>query len=363
MAEIRFEKVTKNYQQAAPAVDHLDFTCGDGEFLAILGPSGCGKSTTLRMLAGLEEITEGSIYIGGVKVNKIPSSKRNVAMSFENYGLYPDFTVYENIAYPLRIRKLGEEEIKTKVSAIAGKLRLHQVINNMPHSLSSGQKQRVSIARALVRNPSVTIMDEPLSHLDAKMRSYMRGVIKSLHQELGLTTVYVTHDQIEALTMADKILIMDGGRAQQIGTPDQVYHEPANLFVAGFVGNPQMNLISCGIVKHDGGYRAVHEGAADVDVTPYKGQITEGEKVVYGIRPEDVSVRRGAQPGYLKGIVYVVEPLGESTIISIRAGDEIIRAEVDGYEDGWNFDDVIYYRLNSARGHLFRDNSGERISG
>lgn len=360
MADVEFQEVCKVYDKKVLAVDKLSFLCRSGEFFAILGPSGCGKTSSLRMLAGLEEISGGEVRIGGRRVNELSSRERNVAMSFENYGLYPNFNVFDNIAYPLRIHKLPEEEIREKVRAIARKLRLTNVLTFNPSALSSGQKQRVSIARALVRNPDVTIMDEPLSHLDARMRSNMRSVIKHLHDQLGLTTIYVTHDQIEAMTMADKILIMDQGRMQQIGTPDEVYYHPANLFVAGFIGTPQMNLVECTVRLTPAGPEVSCPGAFTVGAGAYAGLVDDGAAVTFGVRPHDVAISSTPREGFLPGSVYVVEPLGETTILSIKAGEVILRAECDGHLTGWSIDDPIYFHIPPERIHLF-GSDGRRI--
>ncbi len=361
MADIEFKKVCKIYDKKVKAVKEVNFVCKNKNFFAILGPSGCGKTTTLRMLAGLEDISSGDVMIGGKRVNDLTSRERNVAMSFENYGLYPAFSIFENIAYPLRLRKVPDEQVKKSVYSIARKLRLTDVLDMKPAALSGGQKQRVSIARALVRNPDVTIMDEPLSHLDSKMRSDMRSIIKNLHQNLGLTTIYVTHDQIEAMTMADQILIMNEGVVQQIGTPDEVYLEPSNLFVAGFIGSPQMNLIDAKILSDNGKNYADCEDAFRIDITNYGNKVFNGMDAVYGIRPHDVRVSHEPLSGYEIGIVYVVEALGESTIISIKCGDVILKAEADGHLTDWNFDDVIYFSIDGKKGHVFDAKSQVRL--
>lgn len=353
MAEVVFEKVVKIYDKKVKAVNELSFTCNNGEFFAILGPSGCGKSSSLRMLAGLEEISDGEVRIEGRRVNELSSRERNVAMSFENYGLYPDFTIYDNIAYPLKIHKESPEKIKEKVMDIAKKLRLTNVLYVKPAALSSGQKQRVSIARALVRNPDVTIMDEPLSHLDARMRSNMRSVIRHLHEKLGLTTVYVTHDQIEAMTMADKILIMNNGERQQVGTPDEVYYYPANVFVAGFIGTPQMNLVPCTIRRAGKETTIVEKGAFEVKTERYADSLDDGKSVIYGFRPHDLEVSREETDGFFKGTVYVTEPLGETTIVSIKAGDIILKAELEGNVYDLVQDQEIYFGIDDKKSHLF----------
>jgi multiple sugar transport system ATP-binding protein len=361
MADVKFENAYKIYDKSIEAVKNLSFECRDKEFFAILGPSGCGKTSTLRMLAGLEDISEGNIYIAGKNVNNVASNNRNVAMSFENYGLYPHFTIFENIAYPLRIRKLAEQQVEEGVMAIAGKLRLLDILDSYPDSLSSGQKQRVSIARALVRNPDVTIMDEPLSHLDARMRSYIWGEIKHLHTTLGLTTIYVTHDQIEAMTMADKILIMNFGVEQQIGTPDEVYNEPGNLFVAGFIGTPQMNFIDGAIAEKDGVLYFEGGSGIELDMEDYRGLVSNGQPVTFGIRPHDIRLSEKRKDGYTQGAIYIVEPLGETTIINIELGGIKLRAEIDGAGGGWEADQRIWLSFDTDKSHLFDQRSGERI--
>ena len=360
MAEVRFEKVGKVYDKKVQAVEDLSFTCQDGEFFAILGPSGCGKSSSLRMLAGLEEITSGDVCIKGRRVNDMSSRERNVAMSFENYGLY-DMSIFDNIAYPLKIHKVPKDQITKQVTDMARRLHLTNVLGAKPSSLSSGQKQRVSIARALVRNPDVTIMDEPLSHLDARMRNSMRSIIRHIHDQLHLTTVYVTHDQIEAMTMADKILIMNEGHLQQVGTPDEVYYYPDNLFVAGFVGTPQMNFVECRTQIQDGHVRVVHGQSICFDADKYDDQISEGQEITLGFRPHDVLLSEKPRADYSKGSVYVVEPLGESTIISIKVDDLLIKAEIDGNVYSWTPDEDVFFKLDNERCHLFDQNTAKRI--
>lgn len=360
MADVEFRNVWKIYDKKVEAVRDLSFLCKEGEFFAILGPSGCGKTSSLRMLAGLENVSRGEALIKGVVVNDMSPRERNVAMSFENYGLYPDFNIFENIAYPLRVHKTPEDEVKKSVYSIARTLRLTDVLSYKPAALSGGQKQRVSIARALVRNPDVTIMDEPLSHLDAKARVHMRSVVKRLHNKLGLTTIYVTHDQIEAMTMADKILIMNNGKAQQIGTPDEVYLNPANLFVAGFIGTPPMNLLE-GSVGQDGVVVSCGD-VVSVKMTEYAGKIHPGQKVILGVRPHDIAISRQAFDDGSKGSVYVAEGLGETTVVSVNCGNIIVKAETDGLLTEWNYDDPIYFRVDPEKARLFDAQSEERIA-
>lgn len=362
MSEVRvkFDKVGKIYNKKVRAVENLSFECNEGEFFAILGPSGCGKSTSLRMLAGLEEITEGNIYIKGKRVNDLTPRERNVAMSFENYGLY-NMSVYDNIAYPLKIHKVPEDQIKKQVLEMAKQLRINTILGQTPNSLSSGQKQRVSIARALVRNPDVTIMDEPLSHLDARMRSNMRSIIRHIHDNLNLTTVYVTHDQIEAMTMADRILIMNNGHLQQIGTPDEVYYYPSNIFVASFVGTPEMNFINCVLQKVNNKLCFIYKNEFAIDASRYGSRIKEGEKVVLGIRPYDIRVSSSPLRDFVKASVFVVEPLGETTEITVISGDIRIKVEIDGDNFNLASGDDIYYQIRSDKIHIFDPQTTERI--
>jgi multiple sugar transport system ATP-binding protein len=241
--KIEFRNVTKAFGQVK-VVDDLSLTINDGEFVVLLGPSGCGKSTTLRMLAGLEEATSGDIFIGKERINQVPTQHRDLAMVFQNYALYPHMTVAENIAYPLRIRKLSREEIATRVKRVAGLLEIGTLLNRKPRDLSGGERQRVALARAIVREPRAYLMDEPLSNLDARLRVQMRGELKHLQHELGTTTIYVTHDQVEAMTLAHRVAVMRNGQLQQFDTPLNIYNRPANQFVAEFVGSPGMNFLS-----------------------------------------------------------------------------------------------------------------------
>jgi multiple sugar transport system ATP-binding protein len=360
MAEIKFDSVSKFYGKVE-AVKNLNFVCEDKDFFAILGPSGCGKSSTLRMLAGLEDISQGNLYIGGKRVNDVKPSDRNVAMSFENFGLYPHFTIYENLAYPLTVRKMNKKDIREKVLNVAQEMQITNILNYMPGSLSNGQKQRVSIARALVRNPDVTIMDEPLSHLDSELRGYMRHKIKQTHRSLGLTTVYVTHDQIEAMTMADKILIMNFGVIQQVGTPDEVYFNPANEFVAGFIGTPQMNFIegaihregSDVILRNSFGMNIQLNDEQKIKLRDYQGQVK------LGVRPHNLHVSSAKRnDNDMVGQVYIVEPLGETNIITLKIGDIQIKAETQpDYKPKLN--ETVYFGFSNEQCHVFDGITGQ----
>ena len=295
MAKIVLENVHKNYGTPQDAVKGASFTCQDGEFLVLLGPSGCGKTTTLRMITGLETITKGTIKIGDQVVNDLSPQKRNVAMAFETYALYPPLTVYENIAFPLEVMQLSREEIRKRVMKVAESLSITEILDMLPDNLAGGQKQRVSLARALVREPTVFLMDEPLSHVDADVRHRARADIKHLQVETNATVVYVTHDQVEAVALADRVIVMDHGVIQQIGTPLDLYLEPANLFVAGFIGEPPMNLIKAKLVldKDKLGLTLV-EGERDLnfDMDDVPGDISKkladyhDRVLMIGIRPQ-----------------------------------------------------------------------------
>jgi len=285
MSEVVLENVCKRYESGSVAVSNVSLTVRDGEFLVLVGPSGCGKSTTLRMVAGLEEMTSGSIHIGGRCVNNLPPKDRDIAMVFQNYALYPHMTVYDNMAFGLKLRHVPRREIQARVNEAAEILGLQEYMKRLPKQLSGGQRQRVAVGRAIVRKPKVFLFDEPLSNLDAKMRVEMRGEITRLHRRLGATMIYVTHDQVEAMTMSDRIVVMDRGVVQQCDRPLEVYRQPANLFVAGFVGTPPMNLVK------------------------------DGQRIM-GFRPESLMICDPSDAqATLTGTVDVVEPMGAETYI------------------------------------------------
>ncbi|WP_409345551.1 ABC transporter ATP-binding protein [Paenibacillus sp. MBLB4367] len=294
MASILFNHVFKRYgKYKEVAVHDFNLAVDDQEFLVFVGPSGCGKSTTLRMLAGLEDISEGEIYIGDTLVNKIPPKDRDISMVFQNYALYPNMTVYENIAFGLRLRKLPKHEIDLSVKRAARVLEIENFLNRKPKELSGGQRQRVALGRAIVRTPQVFLMDEPLSNLDAKLRVQMRSEIISLHKKIGVTTIYVTHDQIEAMTMGDRVVVMNRGIIQQVDTPERVYKRPINLFVANFIGNPPMNFIN-GKLQETAGELEFHTNRFALRLTPKQASELRPQNlldrtVVMGIRPEHIS--------------------------------------------------------------------------
>ncbi|MCY4422435.1 MAG: sn-glycerol-3-phosphate ABC transporter ATP-binding protein UgpC [Acidimicrobiaceae bacterium] len=314
MAGLVLEGLTKIYSGRVESVSNVTLTVADSEFLVLLGPSGCGKSTLLRMIAGLETITAGSLAIGGQAVGDVHPRDRDIAMVFQNYALYPHMTVRKNLAYPLKLQKVPKAERRAKVERVAALLEIEAELDRRPDSLSGGQRQRVAMGRALVREPSVFLMDEPLSNLDARLRMQMRSDISALQGKLGITTVYVTHDQVEAMTMADRIVVMNQGRVQQVGRPTEVYEHPANLFVAGFIGSPPMNFFAAR--RTDGG---VAVRGHEIPVTGALDPCGEIDAVV-GIRPEEVSFGE-PDPGELSitGFIAAVETLGAETLCRVEA--------------------------------------------
>ena len=313
MAKVELKGMSKVYEGNVRAVDNANIVVEDKEFVVLVGPSGCGKSTTLRMVAGLEDITEGELYIDGELMNDVPPKDRNIAMVFQNYALYPHMTVYENMAFGLRIKKVEKSEIDRRVHEAARILDIEKFLDRKPKALSGGQRQRVAVGRAIVRNPKVFLFDEPLSNLDAKLRVQMRAELSDLHLRLNATIIYVTHDQVEAMTMASKIVVMKDGKIQQIGSPLFLYNHPVNKFVAGFIGSPPMNFLSVKVTE-EGGSIVMDEGSFKVkphpDHIPYIKKYV-GKELFYGIRPEDLHYTE--KPGAENNMpmkVTVVEPLG-----------------------------------------------------
>ena len=330
MARVVLERVVKRYGKVL-AVDDLTLECGHHEFLAILGPSGCGKSSTMRMIAGLEEITEGTISIGEQVANDLPPAARNVAMAFEHYGLYPHMSVFDNIAYPLRVARVPTEEMVQNVLDVVRKLRIEPFLERRPRSLSGGVRQRVSLARALVRRPSVFLLDEPISHLEAELRNEMRIELRRLHGANDSTTIYVTHDQLEALTMADRVAIMHQGGLQQVGTPEDVYRRPANRFVATFVGEPPMNIIRASV---SGGRVAIGDYALEQVPATAMAAIEEaageaGGAVDVGVRPDDFRLGGPEGPG-IAGRIRIREDLGDATLLSVDTEGDRLRLRSGG---------------------------------
>ena len=355
MASIRLSGIVKDYG-AVRAIHGIDLEVPDGAFVAFVGPSGCGKSTLLRMIAGLETITDGVITIGDRIVNDLAPKDRDIAMVFQSYALYPHMTVAENMGFPLRMANRPRRESEEKVRAAADILDLVPYLERFPKELSGGQRQRVAMGRAIVRDPQVFLFDEPLSNLDAKLRVTMRVKIKELHQRLNATIVYVTHDQIEAMTMADKIVVMHDGRVEQVGRPLDLYDAPSNLFVAGFIGSPAMNLIPGRIAAaEDGGERRfLSDGGLSLPLPPVDVEV--GRDVVYGIRPEHIDI--GAD-GFAAEVV-VVEPTGSETQIFARFANHLIDAVVKDRIDA-GAGESIPFRVNPRLAHVFDRESGLRL--
>ena len=354
MAQVSLRNIVKDFDNTQ-AVRGISLDIADKEFVVLVGPSGCGKSTTLRMIAGLEEVTDGEIRVDGEVVNDVPPKDRDMAMVFQNYALYPHMSVFENMSFGLRLKHYPKDEIKRRVSEAARILDLTELLDRKPRQLSGGQRQRVAMGRAIVRNPKVFLFDEPLSNLDAKLRVQMRTEIKELHQRLKTTTVYVTHDQIEAMTMADKIVVMHDGIVEQMGTPLELYDKPENQFVAGFIGSPAMNFLK-GKVKVNGA--ATFEGPDGVKLPLTKPPSnSDGKPVVYGVRPEHFTT---ADDGAEAEII-VVEPTGSETQVFAKLGGEQVVAvfrERHQFAPG----DKVRLRPDPTLVHLFDETTGKRLN-
>jgi len=353
MAKIQLKNIVKSWGTAM-GVKRMSLDIADGEFLVLLGPSGCGKTTTMRMVAGLEDPTEGEIWIGDKCVNDLEPKDRDVAMVFQSYGLYPNMTVYENISFPLRIRGTPAAEIHPAVMKASGKVELDDFLQRRPKELSGGQRQRVALARAIVRQPKVFLMDEPLSNLDAKLRVSMRAHIKHLHHDLGVTTIYVTHDQVEAMTLADRVVVMSKAEIQQIGTPVEIYNDPNNLFVAGFIGAPAMNLVtgrlSHGVFESAGaGYQVKVSGLGNVSL----------EKAVLGVRAEDLTVV-APQDAQISGEVFSFELLGDATTVSLKLADQFMTAKA-GKDFRANMGERAGFAVHPDRCYLFDGQTQNRM--
>ena len=329
-------KVTKVFGKVV-AVKNFTLDIEDGEFVILVGPSGCGKTTTLRSIAGLEEIDSGEIYIGDRLVNDVPPKDRDIAMVFQNYALYPHMDVYKNMSFGLRLRKVPKQEIDKIVRRTADMLGIGELLDRKPKELSGGQRQRVALGRAIVRNPKVFLFDEPLSNLDAKLRIAMRAELLDLHHRLKTTTIYVTHDQLEAMTMADRIVVMNEGVIQQVGTPQEVYDHPVNKYVAGFIGSPEMNFIPCRLVKKNGDMYAVDKGFSLRIPSELARQAKDyvNKEVILGIRPEHLATKDTAKDydpeAVFKANVWVVEPLGSELLAHVRNEQHSLVARLDPY--------------------------------
>ena len=365
MTEIQLRNIDKHFGPVH-VIREVNLTVNDQEFVVLLGPSGCGKTTTLRAIAGLEDIDSGDILIDGKAVQNVHASERDIAFVFQNYALYPHLTVYENMAFPLRAVRQGRAEVDRMVQSVAASLGITGLLNRRPSALSGGDMQRVAIGRSLVRRPKAILLDEPIGSLDAKLRESMRVELKRLHIENGSTSIYVTHDQVEAMSLADRIVVMHEGLLQQVGTPDDVYRYPANIFVAQFVGSPIMNLADADISEGAAG--------AGVDVTlggisfafppALSGKLREAGgqqgKLKLGVRPEGVLVSHGAQDGYVEVTAGIIEPLGSHDIVDLKVGNLVLRARTkSGFVAGPGTS--VWTRIDPAQAHFFDTTSGSSL--
>ena len=357
MAKVVIEDLSKNFDKVE-AVKNFDLEIDDKEFVVLVGPSGCGKSTTLRCIAGLEEVSTGKIYIGDQIVNALPPRDRNIAMVFQDYALYPHMTVYQNMGFGLKLRKYAKPEIDQRVKEAAEILGIEDLLHRKPRELSGGQRQRVAVGRAIVRKPSVFLFDEPLSNLDAKLRVQMRAELSKLHHQLKTTIIYVTHDQVEAMTMGTKIVIMKDGEIQQVGAPMELYEYPVNLFVAGFIGSPAMNFIPAKIVSKNSKLY-VDAKSFELLIPSQKEKYLHGKvsnEVIFGIRPEDIQdksfAEKSIQGGSIRAIVDVVEPLGSEVQLAVSSGELGLVARVDPRTEA-RLSEEIELVLNMDKIHFF----------
>ncbi|ADV10808.1 ABC transporter ATP-binding protein [Mesorhizobium sp. M7A.F.Ca.CA.001.09.2.1] len=363
MTQIELRGVQKFFG-AVQVIKDLNLKIADNEFIVLLGQSGCGKTTTLRAIAGLETIDEGDIFIDGKPVQHLKAADRDIAMVFQSFSLYPHMSVYENIAFPLRATRKSKTEIDSEVRSVAKTLQITDLLDKKPSALSGGDMQRVAIGRALVRRPKAMLMDEPIGALDAKLREEMRAEIKRLHIKQGSTTIYVTHDQIEAMSLADRIVIMHAGVLQQVGTPDEVYSQPANLFVAQFVGSPVMNVTDAAVAETASSVSVTVGGAAAGFEFPRallsKLNGHAGGQLALGIRPEGVLIRREATEGFVPVDTHIVEPLGSFDIVDLKVGTELLRARTkSGFVAGPG--ERVFARIDPTQAHFFDKASGKSL--
>jgi multiple sugar transport system ATP-binding protein len=364
MATVTFEHVTKRYGDVT-AVDDLSLEIGDGEFMVLVGPSGCGKTTSLRMIAGLEEITSGTLRIGDRVVNDVPPKDRDIAMVFQSYALYPHMSVRDNLAFGLKLRKVPKPDIEKRVNDAAGILSLEKLLDRKPKELSGGQRQRVALGRAIVREPAVFLMDEPLSNLDAKLRVQTRAEIARLHQRLKTTIVYVTHDQVEAMTMGTRIAVMSDGLLQQVGTPQALYDKPINRFVAGFIGSPAMNFVNVTMDGSDAAMLKGEGGAINIPLPPRLREAvgpTKDKTLVAGFRPEHIEIGEAAQnTATFRANADVVEYLGNEELLHVNSGGRDIVAIVSS-EHRVKPGDVLDFHIPLDKLHLFDSESGQTLT-
>jgi multiple sugar transport system ATP-binding protein len=361
MARVLLDYVTKRFGDFV-AVDKLQLEIRDKEFVTLVGPSGCGKTTTLRLIAGLEKLTEGNIFFDDERVSHLPANHRDIAMVFQSYALYPHMNVYENISFALRMMKFSRPEVERRVQWASAMLGIEPLLSRKPRELSGGQRQRVALGRAIVREPACFLLDEPLSNLDAKLRVTMRAELKRLHHNIGRTFIYVTHDQAEALTMSDRIAIMNHGQLQQFGTPDEVYNQPANLFVAGFIGSPPMNFIDGELAQQNGRLLFQWGDAHYALPVEWRQKLQAQHKerqITLGVRPETIEVSRNAANG-IAGVVYVEEPLGSDVFLTVQAGNAniIVRTNPDFRAE---MGAPVQLHFNPARLYFFAPKTGQAL--
>ncbi|HOG43690.1 MAG TPA: sn-glycerol-3-phosphate ABC transporter ATP-binding protein UgpC [bacterium] len=360
MASVTFEKVVKKYSEEAVILKGIDLEVGDGEFLVLVGPSGCGKSTLLRTLAGLETITSGNIRIGERIVNNVAPKDRDIAMVFQSYALYPHMTVRENMSFALKVRNFEKKEIEKRVNAAAELLDITHLLDRLPKQMSGRQRQRVAMGRAIVRDPKVFLFDEPLSNLDASLRTQMRVELKKLHERLKTTIIYVTHDQVEAMTLADRIVVLNKGILQQVGTPAELFDTPANVFVAGFIGSPSMNLLNLKTIKRGDHATLVSDGI-NIGIVFSEGCFRE--EMVVGIRPQDFMLTDGDPE--ISGTVEIVEALGRQSLVHVKLSDTAkIAAELETVlARNFKIGDKIKLNIKHEKMHFFDSVTKERING
>jgi multiple sugar transport system ATP-binding protein len=364
MAQVTIRQLNKMYEGAVHAVKDVNLEIPDREFVVLVGPSGCGKTTTLRMVAGLESITSGDILIGDTVVNDLAPMDRDIAMVFQNYALYPHKSVYDNMAFGLKMRKFDKAEIDKRVKHAADILGIQPLLARRPRQLSGGQRQRVALGRAIVRNPQVFLFDEPLSNLDAKLRVHMRVELRKLHERLGTTAIYVTHDQVEAMTLGDRVVVMKDGVVQQVGDPLTLYNTPANLFVAGFIGSPAMNFANVTVVNGEGGLWVEAQGLKLrlPGALSSRAQALAGKRATLGIRPEDLRVANGSDPGEycMECEIEVVERLGSETLLDTRVGSETVVAAVEPLV-AVRAHDKVRLAVTPDRMHLFEADTEKAV--
>jgi len=362
LARVLLKNVTKRFGNVV-AINKLSLEAKDKEFLVLLGPSGCGKTTALRCIAGLEAPEEGEIHIGDKLVNDLDPKDRNVAMVFQSYALYPHMAVFDNLAFPLENAKVPAEEIKNRVQQVARLLKIEALLKRKPKQLSGGQQQRVALGRAIVREPQVFLMDEPLSNLDAKLRIYMRAELKKLQKELGVTTIYVTHDQVEAMTMGDRISILNEGILQQTGSPDDIYFHPSNAFVAGFIGSPPTNFFDCNLIE--GAPYTLDAGEFRYPLPEHVAKVAEqctSGTCILGVRPQDVLVYKVARgkKGLIKARLEVIEPLGDKQILNLKVGDYLVKAVVSP-DFKAELGDELWIAFPANKVHIFDKKTGATL--